>query len=195
MLERILGAKSKVKIIREMMESEGREYCLEDLVKATEQSFGTVHPSLKSLVDTRMVLVRKIGKSKLYSINTRHILYGRIRELILEERTGYLTVAKEFSDGLKKTNVKNIILFGSVARGDFSERSDIDILIVYSRKKPEDDVIERVEALLDKYDIVIVPVYLSTKEARDRLRKSDPFILNVLDEGRVLHSDAEWLGR
>ncbi|MEE9341707.1 MAG: nucleotidyltransferase domain-containing protein [Thermoplasmata archaeon] len=177
------------------MESEDREYCLEDLVKATEQSFGTVHPSLKSLVDTRMVLVRKIGKSKLYRINTRHILYERIRELILEERTGYLTVAKEFSDGLKKTNVKNIILFGSVARGDFGERSDIDILIVYSRKKPEDVVVERVEALLDKYDVVIVPVYLSIKEARDRLRKSDPFILNVLDEGNVLHGDAEWLGR
>ncbi|MFQ6127786.1 MAG: nucleotidyltransferase domain-containing protein [Thermoplasmata archaeon] len=195
MLEKIIGAKSKVKILRKMFESEDREYCLEDLVKATEKSFGTVHPSLKSLVESRIVLVRKIGKSKLYRVNTRHVLYEKIKELMLEEKNSFITIAKEFSDGLKKIHIKNVILFGSVARGDFGEKSDIDILLIYSRSKPEDDVIENMRALLDKYDVEIVPTFLSITEVRDRLKKSDPFMMGILDEGKVLYGDAKWLGK
>ncbi len=195
MLENIIGAKSKVKILREMMQTDDREYCLEDLVKATDQSFGTVHPSLNSLVDSRMVLVRKIGKSKLYRVNRRHILYEKIKELMLEERNRFITIAKEFSDGLEKKNIKNIILFGSVARGDFGEKSDIDLLVIYSRRKPQEDVDTHVGTLLDKYDVAIVPVFLSVSEARNRLRKSDQFMLNALEEGKVLYGDAGWLGK
>lgn len=195
MLEKIVGAKSKVKILRKMLENEDREYCLEDLVKATGQSFGTVHPSLQSLVESRIVLVRKIGKSKLYRVNTRHVLYEKIKELMLAERHSFMRIAREFAEGLEKTHVKNIILFGSVARGDFSEKSDIDILLVYSRTKPEGHVMEEVRTLLDKYDVEIVPTFLSVTEVRERLKKSDSFIMDILEEGKVLYGDARWLGK
>ncbi len=195
MLENILGSRSKIKLLREMVRNEEREYCLEDLVKATKQSFGTVHPALGSLVESRIVVVRKMGRSKLYRVNKRHVLYERTRDLILAERDGYLDIAREFSEGLEKKHIRNIILFGSVARGDFTERSDIDVLVVYSRTKPEDAVLEIVGTLTDKYDVTIVPVYLSVTEVRERMKRADQFILNVLEEGMVLYGDAKWLGK
>ena len=195
MLENILGSRSKTKLLREMVRNEEREYCLEDLVKATKQSFGTVHPAIGGLVVSRIVVVRKMGRSKLYRVNQRHVLYEKVKDLILAERDGYLNIAREFSEDLEKKHIRNIILFGSVARGDFTERSDIDVLVVYSRTKPEDAVLERVEALMDEYDVTIVPVYLSVTETKDRMRKADQFILNVLEEGEVLYGDAKWLGK
>jgi hypothetical protein len=36
-------------------------------------------------------------------------------------------------------------------------------------------------------------VYLSITEVKDRMRRADQFILNVLEEGGVLYGDAEWL--
>jgi predicted nucleotidyltransferase len=140
-------------------------------------------------------VLRKMGRSKLYRVNKRHVLYKRVKDLILAERDSCLNIAREFSDGLKKEHIRNVILFGSVARGDFTERSDIDMLVIYSRTKPENAVLDRVEDLMDEYDITIVPVYLSVTEVRDRIRKADQFILNVLEEGQVLYGDAEWLGR
>ncbi|MFQ6127790.1 MAG: hypothetical protein ACE5QW_02660 [Thermoplasmata archaeon] len=50
-------------------------------------------------------------------------------------------------------------------------------------------------ALLDKYDVEIVPTFLSITEVRDRLKKSDPFMMGILDEGKVLYGDAKWLGK
>ena len=195
MLESIIGSKSKVKLLREMVRNEEREYCLEDLVRATKQSFGTVHPALGSLAASRIVVLRKMGRSKLYRVNKRHVLYGKIKDLMLEERDSYLNIAREFSEGLEKKHIRNIIVFGSVARGDFTERSDIDVLLIYSRTKPEDAVADRVEALMDEYDVAIVPVYLSVTEVKDRMRKADQFMLNVLEGGKVLYGDAKWLGR
>jgi predicted nucleotidyltransferase len=195
MLEIILGSRSKIKLLREMVRNEEREYCLEDLVKATKQSFGTVHPALGSLTESRIVVVRKMGRSKLYRANKRHVLYEKVKDLILAERDSYLNLAKAFSEGLEKKHISNIILFGSVARGDFTERSDIDMLVIYSRTKPEDAVLDRVDVLMDEYDVTIVPTYLSVTETKDRMRKADRFILKVLEEGEVLYGDGKWLGR
>jgi predicted nucleotidyltransferase len=192
-LEKIVGARSKVKILREMVAAEEREYCLEDLVKATGQSFGTVHPALKDLLDSRIVIVRKMGRSKLYKVNTRHVLFNRIKELLQEEEKGIMAIAEEFVDRLNKTRIKNVVLFGSAARGDFGERSDIDLLIIFSRKKPEDDVEKVLRELLDKYDVDIVPTYLSMGEVRNRLKGTDRFILNVVNEGKLLYGDDKWL--
>jgi len=195
MLEHIIGSKSKIKLIREMVRNEDREYCLEDLVKATQQSFGTVHPALGSLVESRFVVVRKMGRSKMYRVNKRHVLFQKTRDLILAERDSYLAIAREFSEGLEKKNIRNLILFGSVARGDFTERSDIDILVIYSRKKPKDAVVKRAEELIDEYDVDIVPVYLSITDVRNRKRDADRFIMKVLEEGEMLYGDSEWLGK
>jgi predicted nucleotidyltransferase len=194
-LERIIGTKSKIRILRKMVEAEEREFCLEDLVITTGQSFGTVHPALKDLVESRIVLVKKIGRSKLYRINTRHLLYSKIRGLILEEKAGMVTIAKKFSDSLEKAYIENVILFGSAARGESTDRSDIDVLIIYSKKRPENDVAKAVHKLLEKYDVEIVPIYLSVREVKDRLKRLDRFILSALDEGKVLYGDAKWLGK
>ena len=41
-----------------------------------------------------------------------------------------IEIAKEFANTIKSDYVKSIMLFGSVARGDDTEESDIDILII-----------------------------------------------------------------
>jgi len=193
MLEKMISSKSKVKILRKMMEDENREFCLEDLVRATNLSFGTVYPALKDLVDSRIVITRKLGRSKLYRINRKHFLYRELKNLFKKEKSAFMNIAKKFAEKLEKEGIKNIILFGSVARGDFTGKSDVDVLIIY--EKP--DVRKRVERLcqefLDRYDVEMSPTFLSVEEARERRARLDRFLVRVLDEGKVLYGDAEWL--
>jgi len=46
----------------------------------------------------------------------------------------YLEISKKIKEKFGE-KVANIILFGSYARGDYSEESDIDILIIVKDKK------------------------------------------------------------
>jgi len=192
MLENILSSKAKVRILREMIKT-NREYTFEDITKAINMSFGTVHPILKDLADSRILIVRKAGRSKLYKINERHLLYDELKKMFKAEKENFVEIAKKFVHYLDKRNIKNVILFGSVARGEPTEKSDIDILIIYKNDIAKDNVSKLSQEFLNKYDIEIVPTYLSVKEAKNRRRKFDRFIINVLNEGKVLFGDIKWL--
>lgn len=195
MLEKMVGSRTKVKILRKLVENPNRDFSFEDIAKTTNLSFGTVNPALKSLLESRIITVRKIGKSKLYKINDRHILYKEIRDVFKSEKESLIKLAKNFVNRLEKENIKNIILFGSVARGEFTERSDIDLLIIYRNNITfvKDNISKLSEELLDKYDIEIVPTYLSIREAKSRRKKFDRFIMNIINEGYVLFGDISWL--
>lgn len=53
-------------------------------------------------------------------------------------------VAIEFAESLKHKEIDKIILFGSVARGDDKEDSDIDILIItHDKDKIEEEILDK----------------------------------------------------
>ena len=88
----------------------------------------------------------------------------------------------EFLDKLKSkfsNKIYKVILFGSYARGDYDEESDIDILIVGDIEL--DDIIDLIFEILIKYGILINAVVESTSEFEKW--KDTSFHQNVLNEG------------
>ena len=96
-----------------------------------------------------------------------------------------IKIAKEFAKTIKSDDIKLIILFGSVARGEDTKESDIDILIVSPNADDLRYKINRiaVDIILEK-DEVISP-YLMTEEHFNKTRNNS-FLTNVLNEGVVL---------
>ncbi len=95
--------------------------------------------------------------------------------------------AKKRIKQLYKDNLDNIILYGSYARGDYSEYSDIDLLITLKemasisdeRKKYINDISE----ISLKYDTVvsILPVNVEQYEINEK-----PIFVNIHKEGVLL---------
>ena len=175
------------------MNNDNQGYCLDEIAKSTNMSCGTIYPSLNELLETRILLQKKVGRSFLYTINKNHVLFRKIKELITLEKKSLRTVAEEFASSISKKNITAIVLFGSVARGDFTEKSDIDVLIVYRNKNIKKDVDHLVDTLLDTYDIHVVPVFLTEMEIQERIKKFDNFIIALINEGQLLYGEAPWL--
>jgi len=81
--------------------------------------------------------------------------------------------------------IKYILLFGSKARGDSNEKSDIDIFILMKEAALEDkkrisDVTFR---LLLEYGVYISPIIVSEKHYNNMKRLETAFIINVEKEG------------
>ena len=96
-----------------------------------------------------------------------------------------IKIAREFAETIKSDDIKLIMLFGSVARGDDNEESDIDILIVSpiaDKIKPEIHKIA-IDIILEK-DEVISPRVMT----EDEFKKAQdyPFLSNALKEGLVI---------
>lgn len=94
-------------------------------------------------------------------------------------------IAQEFADIINSDKIDKIILFGSVARGDDTADSDIDILIVSSFADEIESYIddEVVNVILDKEEII--SAHLMSEEHFNQT-KNYPFLTNVLHEGVVL---------
>lgn len=76
-------------------------------------------------------------------------------------------------------------IFGSKIKGNFTEDSDIDILIIVKDRTLDvmDSVADIASELTLKYDLPISPVIFSEYEYKVNANMSSPFILNVEAEG------------
>ena len=84
-----------------------------------------------------------------------------------------------------------VVLFGSYARGDYTESSDVDVLIV-SDVFPKDPR-EGFRMAFDPEEPKVMPVAMNTEVFLKKLRNGSTFVLEVLEDGKVLCSDEGFL--
>jgi len=89
-----------------------------------------------------------------------------------------------------------IILYGSYARGDYTEDSDIDVLVV-ADELPRDprDAYEKLVKLIMNDDPRITPIGMNTEVFVRKLERGEPFILEVIEDGKILCHDNEFLDK
>lgn len=80
---------------------------------------------------------------------------------------------------------EKIVLFGSFARGDWGEGSDIDVFVVYQTTKR---FLDRLEELYLAWEIPIgVDILAYTPEEFARMLKESAFVQDAVAEGLVLY--------
>ena len=88
-------------------------------------------------------------------------------------------------------NLRKVILYGSFARGDYNEDSDIDIMILTSLADNEIEMIEnKVFDLAFEYQMnhfVDISVVIKNEEQFNYWLGALPFYNNVNKEGVVIH--------
>ena len=96
-----------------------------------------------------------------------------------------LEIAHEFADAINSDKIIKIIVFGSVARGDDHDDSDIDILIVSNYR---DEIWSKIADeiawfVYDKQEVVSAHVI---SEDQFNSTRDHSFLTNVLNDGVVI---------
>ena len=90
-------------------------------------------------------------------------------------------IAKEIS---KIEDVKAVILYGSLARGEFTSRSDVDLFILTTEDKTQKEIQDKVIELESEIGRNIQPTIRTIVE----LQKTDTGLLqNIFQEGKILY--------
>jgi predicted nucleotidyltransferase len=96
------------------------------------------------------------------------------------------SVAKSYVDDVRRVmSVDRAMLYGSYAKGNATEYSDVDICFFLSSfdGKRRVDVIAELLGLTDKYsDVFIEPIAFSVSE----LQNDNPFVEEILRTGREI---------
>lgn len=87
---------------------------------------------------------------------------------------------------INKYKPEKIILFGSLARGDFNQDSDVDLLIIKRTAKDRIERIQQLSSLIDRR-LALEAIIFTPKELEMRLKLGDFFLKEILREGKVIY--------
>ena len=104
-----------------------------------------------------------------------------LRRLDPQDREGLTRAIRELAKKIKTLfPVEKIYLYGSVARGEIHEGSDIDLVIVGDFRER---FFERIGMILDLTDLPVEPLVYTREEFEALQAEENPFIVEVLRTG------------
>ena len=105
----------------------------------------------------------------------------------MNDKTGTREVIEKFKEEVKKLygqRLKNIILYGSWARGEATEESDIDLLVVLKGKVQPGQELDRMIDIITEINLahdVLISVYPESEESYATV--NSPLLINIRKEG------------
>lgn len=113
-----------------------------------------------------------------------HLTEDKIKATMLWELKTILSEVKIELKELYKDCLVDIILYGSYARGDYNENSDIDLLVVLksieTAGKETDKIVDAIYDISLKYNTLISVVPVSHDDYKSI---NSPLLLNIRQEG------------
>ena len=91
---------------------------------------------------------------------------------------------------IRRYKPEKIILFGSLAKGEIYQGTDIDLFII--KRDVPDLGVDRIRQLdtIIKYRLATDFIVYKPEELEQRLKLGDPFVKSILEEGKVLYDAA-----
>jgi len=132
-LERI-ATKNTIKVLRFLTTKPYLSFGLTELSEDLKISKSNILRILPVLREGNLIIEQKSGKKKLFRINSERSIIKILWSLFMSERrynlpTNFKNVVDLFYEQVKN-DIELFILFGSVAQGLATEKSDVDICVV-----------------------------------------------------------------
>jgi predicted nucleotidyltransferase len=140
-----------------------------------------------------LVKSESVPPAKQYFLNKNHVLYAPLMA-IAEARSEALIWLGERAQ--KLPGLVSAIVFGSVARGEETHESDLDLLLVFdsdevfSQDDSDDAVLNKVldldSAFFERYGIPLGIIRYGPTALRANIPELSPLAQNIIREGKVL---------
>lgn len=171
-----------MKVLEYFFENPYKEVYLRDLAKKIHVSVFAAKKSLDKLVKEGILLERREGKLRYIKANVENPFFKHLKIAF--------NIKKILDSGILEYLKKNIhpllciVLFGSVAKGEDDEKSDIDLLVIGNEKN--NLFLSKFEKRLNKEINLII---MKWHEWRKKAEKDKAFYLDVISYGIPLYGD------
>lgn len=187
--------------ILEIFQKKPKERYLSEIAKEAKISVERAHTYLKEMSDSGYLLKEKRGNMVFYKLNfDNELLINELGFIELKKKQNFIEkniiigklmnklvkVLKEKVDELRV-----IFLFGSVARGEHSEKSDIDVLVVVSKKNENNEnlVLETASKVGMQYGREINVSVVNVNEFDEGLKSKEDFYKTFLRDKIIFYGE------
>jgi len=181
MLEYFIASKTKRNLLKLLLTNPDKRYYIREIAKLTAESPNAVRRELGYLEKAGLVKSHSEGNLKYYEVVKEFPFYAELKKII------YSTVG--LGDFLRERvkdseSIDFAFIYGSVARGTETGKSDIDLFVVGSID--EEELHELVAEIEREIGREINYTLMTPEEFTARETKGEPFVKRVKKEDKVL---------
>jgi len=194
LIEKILGSKTKIALLRILSNHNNWEYSIVELSKDVNLDKSLVSKTIKDLEKDNVVKTFIKGKNKLCRINKENVI---VRDIIIDLFDKESKIVEEISTNLLKKivprkfpSISSLFIYGSIVKGNFTPRSDIDVMVVVKDDRKVIDIkkkLEEVSSDFMKDDFMVIFDVITEKELKKLYSNREPAILDIVKFNKLLY--------
>lgn len=159
-----------------------RSYRGSELIALADSGTGAVHRQLVRLADSGLVSVTRVGNQKHYRANAESPVFNELRGLVVKTVGLVGPLAKALAPFVDR--IRSAFVFGSVASGTDSSRSDIDLMVI-SDDLPYAELYAALQSTEAELARPIELKLIGFEELRRKLDEGSPFYTKLRDQPKI----------
>jgi predicted nucleotidyltransferase len=159
-----------------------RSFYTREIMKSIDSGTGAVERELTKLESSGLVSIERIGNQKHYRANRDSPIFQELHSLVL--KTVGLTEPLRKALQSYSGQIRVAFVFGSVAKGKDTAKSDIDLMVIGDKLTYSD----LYTAMQDAEEILKRPVkpnFLSTEDWRRKIGQKNSFIAGIKAQPKI----------
>jgi predicted nucleotidyltransferase len=173
MLEKLFTSKNRVKIMGFIFFVKEETY-LREISKKLKISVSAVKREIDNLILIGII----VKKGNKVILNQKSNILIDLKNIFIKTDFIFYPI----KEALKKADAEFIFIFGSYARGEFKEDSDIDLMVI--GKISSFDLYEKIKPVEDKTRKVINPVVWTVENLKKQ--KNSGFVKDISKKGIIM---------
>ncbi|MBI4041964.1 MAG: nucleotidyltransferase domain-containing protein, partial [Deltaproteobacteria bacterium] len=194
--------KGKEKILDVFFSDPFHEFYPQEVSKLSKSPYGRTHQYLNEFLKEDYFEFRRAGNMTFFRLKIENPIVLKIMELYEARRTEqffkrnakFKRALTQFTESLIAAShfeIHLIGLYGSLARGEWTSKSDIDILLVHSDKMTKNELNEYVKQASASIEGLyqLSHVALTISDFAETMREKKPFFQNFFQDRIILFNE------
>ena len=177
-----LFSKVQQRVLGLLFVNADRSFYTNEIVRFVGCGIGAVQRELETLAQSELVTIKKIGNQKHYQANPDTPIFAELRGILLKT-VGLADILRLALLPLSD-KIQTAFIYGSIAKGSDTAKSDIDVLII-GKELAYADVYEALSGHESDLGRQVNPSIYSTQELQRKLAEDNAFVLRVMEQPKI----------
>ncbi len=177
-----LFARVQQRVLGVLFGNPWRSFYANEVIGLARSGTGAVQRELARLEASGLVIVTRVGKQKHYQANARSPVFEELRALVL--KTSGLADVLRGALAPVSEGIRAAFVYGSIAKGEDTAASDIDLVVV-SDRLTYPDLFAALEEASARLGRKVAPTIYSLDELSRRVNQGNAFVTRVLAQPKL----------
>lgn len=173
--------KNRAELLKLFFTNPDRAFYMQEIGRILEKKPGIFQRTLNNLVSEGILESEYKANARYFKVNRSYPLFKELKNIVFKT----VGIKGSIGDVLKEAgDIKMAFIYGSYAKAKENYLSDIDIIIIGAPN--EDELVKKLDKLEEKLQRDINYKLYTLNEFKKDVRESEPFVLEVLKDKKIM---------